>query len=131
MTFLGELLARPGQTFQLVHTSTGRPLATRLEAAFESKARNRGLLGRDHFPPGAAFILAPCNAVHTFFMRFPIDILFVRRDGGVVKVCPNVRPWRVAGAFSAFATVEFPAGELAGHNLVAGDTVELQTLDIH
>lgn len=131
MTFLDELVARPDAPFQLVHPRTGRLLATRLETAFDSKARNRGLLGREGLAPGSALILAPCNTVHTFFMRFPIDVLFVGRDGRVVKVCRHVKPWRVAAAVSAFATVEFAAGELATHELSASDTVKLQTLDTH
>lgn len=66
-------------------------------------------------------ILAPCGAVHTWFMRFPIDILFAARDGRVLKVARAVRPWRIAVAWTAFATVELPVGTIDRSRIKAGD----------
>jgi uncharacterized membrane protein (UPF0127 family) len=68
-------------------------------------------------------LIAPTNAVHTFFMRFPIDIAFVTRQGRVVKTCSGLRPWRIAASFGAYAVVELPAGTLSRCDTVAGDTI--------
>ena len=100
-------------------------VADRLEAAFDRTTRNRGLLGRERLEPGAALILAPCNAIHTWFMRFPIDVVFVRRDGGIVKAIAGLRAWRLAASFRAFAVVELPAGVLAATDTKAGDSLRL------
>jgi uncharacterized membrane protein (UPF0127 family) len=100
-------------------------LAHDLVAAFDSKSRKTGLLRHDRFERGAAMLIAPSNAVHTFFMRFPIDIAFVTREGRVVKTCAAVQPWRVAAAFRAYAVIELPAGTLARCDTVAGDVLAI------
>ena len=82
-TFLGPLIGKgPGQC-ELVNADSGSVLASHVEPAFDSKARKRGLLGRDSLAADAVLILAPSSAIHTFSMRFPIDILFVARNGTV------------------------------------------------
>jgi hypothetical protein len=124
--FLAPLLADGAGPFALVNLRRGSVLATRLEGAFDSAARRRGLLGRDSLPDGAAIVIAPCNAVHTFFMRFPLDLFFVSRDGRVLKVCRAVEPWRVAGAWRAFAVIEAPAGCAARSRTEQGDVVSLR-----
>src|SRR3954451_21225410 len=96
-----------------------------LEPAFESSARNRGLLGRASLPPGHALILAPSNFVHTFFMQFPIDLLFVARDGRVLKLRRAVPARRIAGAFRAFAVIELAANALESSGTVEGDLLSL------
>jgi uncharacterized membrane protein (UPF0127 family) len=58
-------------------------------------------------------IIAPTNAIHTFFMRFPIDVAFVDRGGRVVKLCKGVQPWRIAWAWGAYAVIEMSANALA------------------
>ena len=94
---------------------THEPLATAVELAVTRRARNRGLLGRDGLDPSAAIILAPCTAVHTAFMRFAIDVLFLDRDGCAVKIVANVAPWRIALAARAYAVVEMAAGSAHKH----------------
>ncbi|HET9832290.1 MAG TPA: DUF192 domain-containing protein, partial [Vicinamibacterales bacterium] len=73
-----------------------------------------------------AMILAPCSAVHTFFMRFSIDVAFVARDGRVIKVRTTVAPWRIAAAFGAFAVIELAAGSLGRSNTLRGDVLSLR-----
>lgn len=111
--FLKPLLEHPDQSWILINRRTARPLARSLEPAFDAKTRNRGLLGRAELTPDSAMILAPCSSIHTFFMRFPIDVAFVNRDGLVVRTVDALRPWRIAFALRAFAVVELPAGVLA------------------
>ena len=120
--FLRPLLATPaGNAPALVIARTQAPLATTLEAAFDSDSRRRGLLGRSDLAPDTALIIAPCSAVHTLGMRFSIDVIFAGRDGRVLKIAHAVRPRRLAVSWGAFATIEMAAGEAGRHGLRAGD----------
>ena len=76
-------------------------------------SRMRGLLGRRSLPDGEGLLIRPAPSVHTFFMRFPIDVVFLDRELSVVAVRPEVRPWRTAGARGAKVTLEIAAGEAA------------------
>jgi len=123
--FLSPLLRSPDAAHLLRNERTGQTIATAIEPAFESAARRRGLLGRDAMRPGSALVIAPCSSVHTWFMRFPIDIVFAARDGRVLKVRRHVAPWRLAGAMGAFAVIELPGGSLDASALVAGDALQI------
>ena len=103
----------------------GAVLATTLEAAFDSSSRRKGLLGRDGLATGSATIIAPCSAIHTFFMRFTIDVIFASRDGRVVKIYPVLPPGRIGFALRAFAAIELPAGTVAAANVARGDILAL------
>ena len=78
-SFLSPLLREPTAEHELRNAQTGARLADRIETAFDSATRNQGLLGRDAFATGSALVLAPCTSVHTWFMRFPIDVLFMTK----------------------------------------------------
>jgi uncharacterized membrane protein (UPF0127 family) len=122
-SFLRPLLHDTQAKLVIRNLRNQRHLAHDLIAAFDSKTRRTGLLRHDSFPEGSAMLIAPTNAVHTFFMRFPIDIAFVTRDGRVVKTCHALRPWRIAASFGAYAVVELPAGTLSRCDTVVGDTI--------
>jgi uncharacterized membrane protein (UPF0127 family) len=70
-------------------------------------------------------VLAPCSSIHTAFMRFPIDVLFVTREGAVLKVAERVAPWRIRLRFWAFAVIELPAGAAEAGDVRPGDVLEL------
>ena len=70
-------------------------------------------------------ILAPSNAVHTCFMRFPLDLVFVSREGLVLKTRANVSAWRLSACLRAFAVVELPAGTINRCQIQAGDSLRL------
>jgi uncharacterized protein len=123
--FLSPMVAKPDACFRLENERTGGTVASTLEPAFDSLTRRHGLLRRDRLDPGVAIVLAPCAAIHTFFMRFPIDVVFVAKDGTIVKVCSNVRPWRAAIAFGAFAAIELAAGGADASGAAAGDRLRL------
>ena len=74
-------------------------------------ARMRGLLGRKSLPSGEGILLRPASSVHTAFMRFAIDAVFLDRDLRVLKVSSKLRPWRTAARPRAHAVLELPAGE--------------------
>ena len=124
--FLRPLLGNDAAASLLVNERTGSVLAADLEAALDSRSRRRGLLGRDGLAEHHALVLAPCNAVHTFFMRFPIDVLFVARDGRVLKIVERIGAWRVAASLRAFATIELPAGALRRAGVARGDCVAIR-----
>ena len=122
-SFLNPLLRAGTVDHLLENATTGEVVARHLLTAFDSKERRHGLLGRESLPEGTAIIIAPSNAVHTFFMRFAIDIAFVARDGRVIKVRSSVQPWRLAAALRAFAVIELAAGTLERSRTAAGDTL--------
>ena len=127
-SFLSPLLKADASTRRhvLVDGTSGAVVADTLLTAFTSEDRNKGLLGRSSLADGSAMIIAPCTAVHTFFMQFPIDIAFVARSGKVRKVRHTVRPWRLAAAFGAFAVIELPAGTLQRIGTAVGNTLAVQ-----
>ena len=122
---LVPLLRRPDGRFGLRVRGTADLLATRLELAFHSRARRRGLMGRLGLDAGEALVLAPCGAIHTAFMRFAIDVVFLARNGRVIKVATDVPPWRVRAALRGFAVVEMAAGSALGRTVRAGDVLEV------
>jgi uncharacterized protein len=124
-SFLSPLLKEPSRSFRLVNLRTGAIVADRLLPAFEPEARRRGLLAYPSMPEGAAMVIAPTNAVHTFFMKFAIDLLFVARDGRVVKVRGDVRPWRMSAAWRGHAVIELEAGALRRTAVNVGDQITM------
>jgi uncharacterized membrane protein (UPF0127 family) len=110
----------------LVNERTRAPIATEVELADTRAARRRGLLGRDRLDPTAALVLTPCVAVHTAFMRFPIDIVFLDRDGRAVKLVSDLVPWRIAAAARAHSVVELAAGTLRRHAVTVGDRLSVR-----
>jgi hypothetical protein len=85
----------------------------------------KGLLGRRGLEPGEGLLLRPAPAIHTWFMRFPIDAVFLDRDLSVVHIAAGMRPWRMARGPGARAVLELPAGEAAHRGIEAGDRLVL------
>jgi uncharacterized membrane protein (UPF0127 family) len=83
-------------------------------------ARMRGLLGRSSFPAGEGLLLRPAASVHTAFMRFPIDVVFLDSTDRVVKVVGSLPPWRMAACRGSRAVLELPAGEAERQGFAAG-----------
>ena len=113
----------------LVNSRTEDAVARRVEVAVTRRRRRKGLLGRSGMAVSSAMILAPCAAVHTMFMRFPIDVLFVDANGCALRIVPNLGPWRVAIQPFAHAVVEMPAGSLEERRVRVGDRLYLQDED--
>ncbi len=105
----------------------GAIVAPTVEGAFDSARRRRGLLGRDAMPAETAVVIAPSSAIHTFGMRFAIDVVFVARDGAILKVRPSVQPWRVTACWGAFAAIELAAGTTTALPLRQGDRLEIRS----
>ena len=111
-----------------VSTTGGIDVAVQCELADRMLPRAVGLLGRKGLDPGEGMLISRTGSVHTFFMRFAIDVVFVDRARTIVKIVPNLRPWRVAMARRAKSTLELPAGSATslglqpGMVLVVGET---------
>lgn len=123
--FLKPLVGENPALCVLRNRRTGSLLADTIEPAFDSRSRRRGLLGRDAMREGSALIIAPCQAIHTFRMRFAIDVVFANRDGLVLKIRRGVRPGRITGSLAAFAVIELPAGAVDRSEIRVGDSLDL------
>jgi uncharacterized protein len=97
----------------------------RCSVAQRPLARMKGLLGRRALPPGEGLLLLPAPSVHTWFMRFPIDVVFMDWDLTVMDVVEGLKPWRAAGRRRARAVLELAEGEARRRNLKPGDRLQL------
>ncbi len=105
---------------------SGSLLADAIESAFDSVSRRRGLLGRDAMREGSALIIAPCQAIHTFRMRFAIDVVFADRHGTIVKSTNAASDPAGSRAHSAaFAVIELPVGAIDRSQIRVGDSLDL------
>jgi uncharacterized membrane protein (UPF0127 family) len=110
---------------RLVLDRTRTAVATAVEVARTRRERRRGLLGRTLLDPSEGLVLAPCAAIHTAFMRFPIDVVFLDGDGRAVRVVHRLQPWRIAVSLKARSVVELAAGTLERHPVEIGDRLSL------
>lgn len=88
--------------------------------------RMKGLLGRKTLNDGEALVIRPCNSIHTFFMRFAIDVLFLDRQNKVIAMLNNVLPWRVSPVYwRGYSVVELPSGVIKKSETAVGDEIIL------
>ncbi len=104
-----------------LRTADGRVVCEHCRLAETPRTRMRGLLGRRELPPGEGILLRPASSIHTCFMRFPIDAVFLDRDLAVLAVAGPLKPWRAAGRLGARAVLELPAGEASRRGVRVGD----------
>lgn len=126
-SFLQPLLRHGTGQQQIVNTRSGKVVASRLLTAFDSESRRKGLLAQGSLPPSTAMIIAPTNAIHTFFMKFPIDIAFVSKSGRILKIRSSVPAWRMTASLRAFAVLEMAAGSLDTSDTKVGDELIVRT----
>jgi uncharacterized protein len=109
-----------------LETDAGVVVADHVEVADSVLSRFRGLMFRDHLPEGHGLALRPCKSIHMFFMRFPLDVVFVDGDGRVVRVLDAIRPWRLSSVVrGAKAAIELPAGTAARTGVRPGTVVHM------
>jgi uncharacterized membrane protein (UPF0127 family) len=101
----------------------GRIVCERVVVADRAHRRMRGLLGRKYLRQGEGMVLRPGWSIHTAFMRFPIDAVFLDADQVVIKIEHEVGPWRTVSCRGAREVVELPAGECHQRGLEVGDRV--------
>ena len=110
-----------------VNRTKGTEIALRLEVADSPSKRSKGLLGRNELPYGSGIWIVPCESVHTFWMRFSIDLIYIDRGLRVKKVSHCVKPWRISACLSASSVIELPCGAIAQSKTEVGDELEIVT----
>ena len=109
-----------------LETDDGRVIAEHVEIAATAWRRFMGLMLRSELPAGHGLALAPCNSIHMFFMRIPLDVAFLDGDGRVLRAYHGIRPWRVSRIVrGAKAAVELPAGTLRAAAVEKGVVLRL------
>lgn len=98
-------------------------LADCLEIADRGPGRRKGLLGRERLSPGEGLWIVPCEAVHTFGMQFPIDLVYLDRKHRIIKTRSHVRPGRLSACLTAHSVVELPSGTVRDTKSMPGDTL--------
>jgi hypothetical protein len=101
--------------------SEGQVVCELCEIADGPLTRMRGLLGRKSLTRGQGLLIRPTWSIHTWFMRFAIDVVFLDRELRVLKIKQQLRPWRAAARWRAHSALELPAGECGRLRLQVGD----------
>jgi len=111
---------------KIVNRSKQSILADNISCADTSFKRLKGLLGRKSLNKGEALIITPSNSIHTFFMRFPIDVLFVDNNNRVIKVISSLKPYRLSPiCWQGKFVIELPVGTIQASSTQEGDTLQI------
>ena len=102
----------------------GSVICERCVVADRMLPRMKGLLGKRELSTGEGLLIQPAPSIHTFFMRFPIDVVFLAKNGEVMKVAPHVGAWRMRSCRRAFAVLELAAGEAERRGITVGDRID-------
>ncbi len=102
-------------------------VARSASVADTSSKRRTGLLKHENLPEGEGLWIVPCEAVHTFGMKFPIDVLYLDRKRRVLKVREAMAPWRMSACLRAHSVLELPAGMAGKTGTTKGDQLEFET----
>ena len=119
-----SLATNPEGRLQILNLMRKTHLARNAEIAGSGGKRTKGLLGRKGLAPGEGMWIVPCEAVHTFGMQFPIDLVYLDRGLRIKKVRSNVAPWRLSACLSAHSILELPAGTILESQSQPGDLLE-------
>jgi uncharacterized membrane protein (UPF0127 family) len=103
-------------------------LADAADVADTSEKRRTGLLKHSGLKPGEGLWITPCPSVHTFFMKFPIDLVYLDKKRKVRKVRHAVPAWRMSACLAAHSVVELPAGTVEQTGTAVGDQLVIEKL---
>lgn len=113
---------------ELVNLSTGKVIANVVEEAVTFGSRLKGLMFRKDMPNDYAMHLKPCRSIHTFFMKFPIDVLYLDSENTIVGIETNLLPGKVGKKFhSARSVIELAAGQIGNTGTQTGQSVQCRT----
>ncbi|MGB8479440.1 MAG: DUF192 domain-containing protein [Acidobacteriaceae bacterium] len=122
--FDGARRREPHARWKVSNLTRRTILADQVEVADRGAKRRKGLLGRDRLGPEEGLWIVPCESVHTFGMRFPIDLVYVDRKLRVRKVRSGVPPWRMSACLSAHSVIELASGAAFASKTQIGDQLE-------
>ena len=121
--------AKPNSRLKISNLTREVVVAHRVEVADHGATRRKGLLGRNGLATGEGLWIVPCESVHTFGMKFPIDLIYLDRDKKVKKVRSSVPPWRLSACLSAHSVLEFASGTIHRTQTRPGDRLEFSSAD--
>ena len=108
------------------NVTKGTGLGDSIHRADTSSTRRTGLLKHSKLADGEGLWIVPCEGVHTFFMKFPIDVIYLDRKKTVRKLAPNMAPWRISFCLRAHSVLELAAGEITRTLTSVGDQLEFE-----
>jgi uncharacterized protein len=125
----GNVQAHSNSRLRVFNSTRQTVLGTSIEVANHGATRRKGLLGRSGLPSGEGIWIVPCESVHTFGMRFPIDLVYLDRNKKVRKVRSGVPPWRLSACLSAHSVIELASGTIQTTQTRRGDRLEFSSAD--
>jgi uncharacterized membrane protein (UPF0127 family) len=123
------MYSKPLPKLRVRNQSRNSVLADRADIADTSAKRRTGLLKHTGLEPGQGLWIAPCEAIHTFRMKFSIDVLFLDRKRRVLKVKNDMQRGRMAACLRAHSVLELPSGTAVATQTVIGDQLEFEKYD--
>lgn len=108
--------------FKITNMSNGNIIAEQAAYADTFISRLKGLMFRNNFNKGEALFIIPCNSIHTFWMKFPIDVVFLSKENTVIYIIENFQPNKISSLLrKAHSVIELPAGTIKECNIKKGD----------
>lgn len=115
---------------RVINRTKNTVVAEEAQVAKSAWARFVGLWGRRGLAPDHGLLITPCSSIHSFFMLFTFDAIFLGRDGVVVKAVPTIRPfWLALGGQGARDVLELPKGTITRTNTAVGDQLIIEPLE--
>jgi len=122
-----EYIEATMQTVQILNLTKGAVIAQEAQLATSLGQRIKGLLGKRSLSADEALILKPCSSIHTFFMHFAIDVLFLDKNMRIIRLTQNMSPSRLSPiVWASCMVIELPAGKISQINTHVGDRVEFK-----
>ena len=122
---------QPAQAVRVENLTREQTLVSEGRVADGEWTRLRGLIGHDPLEPGQGLLIVPCSSIHTHFMSFPIDVLFVDKTQKVVGINERLKPWRFCRLFrNVRFVIELPAGTIEQTGTKPGDQLQVQGYEI-
>ena len=113
-------------TLLVRNLTRGTVLGDRVEVADTSRKRRTGLLKHERLEPGEGLWIVPCESVHSFFMKFPFDLVYLDRGKKVRRTRRDMAPWRVSACLTAHSILELPVGVIESSGTEPGDQLEFE-----
>jgi uncharacterized protein len=123
-SIVGNVRTHSNSRLKVINRTRQTVLGTSIEVANHGATRRKGLLGRSGLPSGEGIWIVPCESVHTFWMKFPIDLVYLDRNKKVKKVRSGIPPWRMSVCLSAHSVLEFASGTIHSTQTKPGDWLE-------
>lgn len=111
---------------RIENLSKNTVLADTCKIADNFFARFFGLMGKDRLSRGSGLLITPCNSIHMFFMKIPLDVVFIDKNNIIVYLLEDIRPWKISPVIrKACSTIELPAGTIKSTGTEVGDRLSL------